>query len=387
MTLFVFIVVVILVLLILNRWLSGADMSYLDQTQPRPIMGEPPSDESAAVAALVKTFTSASKGKGGLGRSRITAMRETMDAIGNDREYVSEIRPCSTAEIDAPRAPIFALKRSKVPASVSAPAGEWVLAPGYDPARRLLYIHGGAFMAGSPKSHRIITDKLSRVSGAAVFAVDYRLMPEHSREAMREDCAGAYRWLLDNGPEGPAALTSIAIAGDSAGGCLTLGTLAYAKAEGWRAPNAAIAISPVTDMTLTTPSVYYNRHTDLLLGPAFGQVIRQPAMLRNLASALLTRRSPASPVLSPLRGDLSGLAPTLIQVSTHEMLFDDAHRYYQRATAAGSPTTLQCFANMVHVWHMFSPQLPEAEFAFEQIKTFLADCGCIADVDLKDSAA
>ncbi len=363
MIFFVLAIIFILVLLILNRWLSGEDMSHLDQTRPRPIMGDPPSRETEEVAARVRAFTSASKSSGGIGRSRIKAMRNAMDAIGSDREYVSEIRPTSGAE----------------------PAGEWVLAPGYDPTRRLLYIHGGAFLAGSPKSHRIITDRLARDSGAAVFALDYRLMPEHKRAAMLEDCVGAYQWLLGNGPEGETTLTSLVIAGDSAGGCLTLTTLAHAKSAGWRAPDAAIAISPVTDMTLTAPSLYYNRHTDLLLGPSFGRLMRQPAMLRGLVLALLNRCSPASSVLSPLRGELAGLAPTLIQVSSHEMLFDDAHRYFLRASAAGSSTTLQCFDNMVHVWHIFSPQLPEAEFAFEQIKIFLVDCGCVAKQGIEDS--
>lgn len=357
MTLYVLVAILILTLVVLNRWLSGEDLSHLDQAKPAPIIGDPPSPANAEVAATVRGFTAASNGGGGLGRSRIAAMREAMDAIGSDRVYASEIRPTFGA----------------------APRGEWVMAPGCDPRRRLLYIHGGAFVAGSPKSHRIITDRLARDTGGAVLSLDYRLMPEHNRDAMLEDCVNAYQWLLDNGPEGSAPLTAIAIAGDSAGGCLTLATLAHAKAQGWRAPEGAVAISPVTDMTLTAPSLFYNRHTDLLLGPSFGQLIRPPAMLRKLIFAVFNRRSPASPVLSPLRGELNGLAPTLIQVSSHEMLLDDAHRYHRRASEAGSPTTLQCFANMVHVWHIFSPQLPEAEFAFEQIKQFLTDCGFVAD--------
>ena len=365
MTLFLLAAILILTLVLLNRWLSGENLSHLDQIKPPPIMGDPPSAANAVVAETVRGFTKTSNSGGGLSRNRIGAMREAMDAIGSDRTFASEIRP--------------------TPAS--APSGEWVIAPDCDPSRRLLYIHGGAFVAGSPKSHRIITDRLARDTGAAVLSLDYRLMPEHNRDAMLDDCVSAYRWLLDNGPDGPAPLTSMAIAGDSAGGCLALATLAHVKAQGWRAPEGAVVISPVTDMTLTAPSLSYNRHTDLLLGPSFGQLMRQPAMLRKLIFAVISRRSPASPALSPLRGELGGLPPTLIQVSSHEMLLDDAHRYHRRATAAGSTTTLQCFANMVHVWHIFSPQLPEAEFAFEQIKRFLTDCGFVADRCLEDNAA
>ena len=90
------------------------------------------------------------------------------------------------------------------PVNADGVSAEWVIAPNVDADnnRRLLYIHGGAFIAGSPKSHRIITSKLSEISNCSVLAIDYRLMPEHPRMAGIEDCRHSYQWLLDLGKIG-----------------------------------------------------------------------------------------------------------------------------------------------------------------------------------------
>jgi ABC-type sugar transport system ATPase subunit len=131
-----------------------------------------------------------------------------------------------------------------VPADAGGVRAEWVLSPGADPARRTLYIHGGAFMMGSPRSHRTLTTRFSAMTGGAVLAIDYRLMPEHPRRAGIEDCRRAYRWLLANGPDGAAPAQAMFVAGDSAGGNLTLSLIAWARDTGLRAPDAAVALSP-----------------------------------------------------------------------------------------------------------------------------------------------
>ena len=114
-------------------------------------------------------------------RQRNAVLRKYMDDIFADRDA----RTCSITPVDCAGVP-----------------GEWVLAPGADPARRTLYIHGGAFMMGSPKSHRTLTSRFSELTGGAVLAIDYRLMPEHPRRAGIEDCRNAYRWMLEHGPQG-----------------------------------------------------------------------------------------------------------------------------------------------------------------------------------------
>jgi acetyl esterase/lipase len=246
-----------------------------------------------------------------------------------------------------------------------------VLAPGADPQRRTLYIHGGAFMMGSPKSHRTLTSRFSELTGGAVLAVDYRLMPEHPRRAGIDDCRNAYRWLLDNGPEGKSPSSAVFVAGDSAGGNLTLSLINWVRDQGLRAPDAAVALSPLTDATLSSPSMRANVRTDPMLGPLFGPMARVPQALLLWFGWLQTRIKPNDPLISPLRADLSRLPPVLVQVSEVEMLFDDSRRYANRALAAGSPVTLQRWNHMVHVWQIFNPELSEAREALAEIGKFL----------------
>ena len=258
-----------------------------------------------------------------------------------------------------------------VPADAGGVPAQWVLAPGADPARRLLYIHGGAFVMGSPQSHRTLTSRLSALTGGAVLAIDYRLMPEQPRAAGIDDCRNAYRWLLGHGPDGAAPAQAVFVAGDSAGGNLTLALLQWVRDQGLRAPDAAVALSPLTDATLASPSLRSNLHTDPMLGPLFGPMARVPRWVLLWVGWLQTRIRPCDPRVSPLRGDLSRLPPTLLQASEVEMLFDDSRRYVTRARAAGSPATLQRWNHMVHVWQIFNPELPEAEQALAEIGKFL----------------
>ena len=250
---------------------------------------------------------------------------------------------------------------------------EWVVAPGADANRRLLYIHGGAFMMGSPRSHRNITSRFSELAGCAVLAIDYRLMPEHPRLAGVEDCRTAYEWILANGPEGPSAAERVFIAGDSAGGNLSLMMSAWSRDHGSRKADAVIALSPVTDMTLGSPSMRSNIETDAMLGPMFKGLAKIPRPLLLWIGLFQNRMSPASPVLSPVFNNLDNLPPTLVHASEAEMLFDDGRRYVNRTVSQGSSAKLQTWQHVVHVWHMFYPQLPEAVEAWDEIGKFLEE--------------
>lgn len=326
--------------------LRGDNLSYLDQ----PIPVHPPRPQSEAmrkVLAMIAGFAGEATGRG---RERVRSMREFMDGIGAGRSYESEFRPLQNADV----------------------RGEWVLAPEHDADRRILYLHGGAFFAGSPLSHRPITDRLDRLTGAAVLALDYRLMPEHRRIEGIEDCRRAYRWILDNGPEGPGRASFVVVGGDSAGGNLTLSLLSWARDEGLRQPDAAIALSPATDAVLDAPSLRKNIASDPMLGPAFGQLARVPQIFLLWYIWFSSRMLPTDPRISPLRGSLAGLPPVLVQASDSEMLLDDARRYVAKAQAAGSPVVLQTWPDMVHVWQMFGPELAEAEEAYAKIAEFLA---------------
>jgi acetyl esterase/lipase len=258
-----------------------------------------------------------------------------------------------------------------VPVTVGHCAAEWVLAEGSASRGRILYLHGGGFTAGSPRSHRRITTELARRTGLAVLALDYRLMPEHSRRDMLEDSRNAYRWLLEHGPEGPGPAEAVFVAGDSAGGNLTLALIAWIRDQGLRQANGAIALSPLTDATFASPSLARNVDSDPMLGPMARLIGRVPRPLMLWSTWLQNRIRPADPQLSPLRGDLAGLPPVLIQASDAEILIDDARRYVNRAREAGSPAELEIWRGMVHVWPAFGPELPETKEAFERMARFV----------------
>jgi acetyl esterase/lipase len=158
--------------------------------------------------------------------------------------------------------------------------------------------------------------------------------------------------MLNNGPEGGSQAANAYVAGDSAGGNLTLCLTAWVRDTEKRAPNAVVALSPITDSRLSSPSIKANLESDVILKS-------------------LAKHDTKDPRISPLLGDLSRLPPILVQASDSEILRDDGRRYVNKAVAAGSNAVLQLWANMPHVWQIFDPELPEASEAFEEIKLFL----------------
>ncbi len=329
-------------------FLRGPDLSAFDRPAGPPISR--PGPPSEAHHAVVASLGGAKRALEGVPRSQHLQVL---------RKYMDEAFP------DHGEATVTPVDAGGVPA-------EWVLAPGADPARRVLYIHGGAFMLGSPKSHRRLTRAFSELAGAAVLAIDYRMMPEHPRMAGIEDCRSAYRWMLGHGPDGAGPASAVYVAGDSAGGNLTLSLIAWVRDQGLRAPDAAVALSPATDVTMASPSLRSNLRTDPMLAPLFGILAKIPRTLLLWFGWLRTRINPRQPVVSPVYGDLRGLPPVLIQASEAEMLRDDARRYANKAVAAGSPVELQTWEHMVHVWQLFHPDLPEGREALEEIRRFIA---------------
>ena len=337
--------------------LNGEDLSKYDLDFPVTFDTDPNSPGAKAVAEyLVENFIKPAKAKGSQ-HDKLMAKRARFEKVGLDREFDCAFTP-ATAKIGDTEV-----------------TGEWVEAEGADPDRRLLYLHGGAHTVGSAISHRAITTNIAERTGCTVFAANYRLMPENSRLAGVEDSRLVYRWLLDNGPQGEAPVKTLAVAGDSAGGNLTLSLINWVKDVGLRPADAVVAISPATDGTATSPSIRDNFDTDLMLKPLVGRLLKvpRPVLLWMMWSS--NKVSPASPVVSPIFADLSGLPPTLIQVSAAEMLYDDARRYVAKAQAQGSPARLQSWAHMAHVFQAFDRLLPEARQAFDEIAKFLKEQG------------
>ncbi len=342
-------VVVILLWAIARFVLGGEDLSRFDMGPLPAASAREPSPEHHEAVETIRAMQREASGRLSP-RERLRVMRARFDAFGEGDFGVN-----------------FA------PVDAGGVAAEWVLAPGADPDRRLLYIHGGAYMLGSPRSHRAITSKFSKIAGAAVLAIDYRLMPEHRRVAGIEDCRTAYRWLLEHGPEGHAPVKALFVAGDSAGGNLALVTVAWARDTGLRAADAVVALSPHTDACMASPSLRTNMATDHMLGPMFARMAHVPRWVSLWMGLLTGRMSPGDRRVSPLRGDLANLPPTLVQASEAEMLLDDARRYVAKAGAAGSEARLHTWPHQLHVWHIFQRTLPEAREAFADIEAFLTE--------------
>ena len=303
---------------------------------------------------------------------------EHLAVVKQVREMISRILICIKKDGYQAARPIFdTISEGReydcefIPADADGVPAEWVIAPGADKSRRVLYIHGGGFAMGSPKSHRTITCNLSELTQSAVLAIDYRLIPENRHQDCVEDCRTAYRWILENGPDGPSEIQQLFIAGDSAGGNLSLSLIAWIRDHKLRAPEAVVALSPLTDVTFSGASIARNVDTDVMLKPFMKPLVRIPPFIRSWWVVWTYKVKPSSPVASPLLGDLSNLPPTLIQVSEAEMLLDDARRYVYKACASGSPAKLQTWAEMVHIFQIFDPQLPRAREAWGEIGKFL----------------
>jgi acetyl esterase/lipase len=253
--------------------------------------------------------------------------------------------------------------------------GRWTLVKGYDPNRRILYYHGGAFTVGSDVSHRPATVNLAKRTGCAVFAPNYRLMPENSRRDTISDARAAYSWILHNGPDGEAPVKALGVAGDSAGGNLTLMIANYARDNALRQPDAIYALSPSSDSTAASPTFKQNLETDLMLQPLLRPMVKIPRSLLLLGMKKSIKMNPSHTDVSPIFADLSGLPPTLVQASSTEMLYGDAVRYVNKAKAAGTDATLQAWSHMPHVFQIFDDVLPEARDAFDEAATFFKKHG------------
>jgi len=282
-------------------------------------------------------------------KQRIQAARDVVDGITDGRKYTSRFIPIQAGGVPA----------------------EWVVAPGASSARRVLYIHGGGFILGSPKSHRTITSQFSEITGSAVLAIDYRLLPENKHMDSVEDCRSSYRWLLDNGPNGPEPIQQLFMGGDSAGGNLVLSLTAWIRDNDLRTANAVVAFSPLTDSTFSGSSIRRNEATDVMLAPVLKPLRKLPRFFQSWWVVFAHRMRPSNPIASPLLGDLGNLPPILIQASEAEMLLDDARRYVNKACASGSPVKLQTWPHMLHVWQIFYPELPQAGEAWAEVEKFL----------------
>lgn len=234
---------------------------------------------------------------------------------------------------------------------------EWVHPTKEDPGV-ILYLHGGAYVAGSPRTHRNLTTRLAAATRRRLLAIDYRLAPEHTHPAAVDDAVAAYRFLLGV----VESSKQIAVVGDSAGGGLAIALLVALKDAGLPLPGCAVPISPWTDMEGIGESWTTRADADPMI---------DPDDLRRKGAMYVGDGDPRHPTVAPIYADLSGLPPLLIPVGDAEVLLDDALTLAKRARDAGVDVTLDHQPEMIHVWPLFAGMAPESDEALERIAEFV----------------
>jgi len=227
---------------------------------------------------------------------------------------------------------------------------DWVRAPNSRDERVVLYLHGGGYVIGNNVGYRELASRVARAASARVLLIDYRLAPENPFPAAVDDATAAYRWLLNEGIDA----SQIAVAGDSAGGGLTLATLVALRDAGDPLPKCATCFSPWVDLEMSGVIDDPMLTVDVLEG-----------MAENYAGS--DRRNP---LVAPLHANLDGLPPLQIFVGTREILKDDAIRLVDNAGAAGVDTSLSVGEGLIHVWQLFG-HVPESIASLEAVQVFM----------------
>lgn len=349
--LLLFVIFLFAIWAIAEKKLSPPDLRHFDKEVSERFTAHPSDSEHTEKIMQIVTDV----------RSRARATKSLKGGLAIVREFADNLS--DELESDCEFKPVIA---NGVPC-------EWAIAPGADPKRRVLMLHGGAFIFGSPQGHRYLAHHYSHVAKAAVLSVDYRMLPENKRLDSVSDAQSVYHWLLTQGPDGATELDKLVLAGDSAGGNLALMLANWSRVGAARQADAVVCIAPSTDSTLDSPTVKANLKTDKMLGEAFTLLTKIPKPLNHWVSLFLMRTSPINPLISPLFDDLHDLPPTLIQASSTECLLGEAIRFTNKANAAGSDVKLQVWEDQLHDWHIMTPESDTSKQAWEKIETFLKE--------------
>ncbi len=234
---------------------------------------------------------------------------------------------------------------------------EWVTHESAAADKVILYLHGGGYVSGTLGMYHLLCGTLSEVTGARVLMPEYRLAPDYPFPAALEDTLSVYGWLLTNG----FSAENIIIAGDSAGGGLTLATTLAIRDEGRPLPAGLVCLSPWTDLSFSGASHQIN---------AAKEVVLYPDNLRLWAEKYLGFADPRTPHISPAFAYMHNFPPMLIQVGSDEVFLDDARMVAENAKAVGVDVTLSVYEGMWHVWQTVGI-LAEAKKAFEEIGSFV----------------
>lgn len=252
-----------------------------------------------------------------------------------------------------------ASKVTRVEVREGAIAGEWVTPRDAAPRASgvVLYLHGGSYLYGSPRTHADVIARIALASGREVFALEYRLAPEHPYPAQRDDALACLAWLEAQG----IPRERIVLAGESAGGNLVLATLLALRDEGGAAVAGGVMVSPWLDLTSSSPSITRNAPYD------YGTKAMLVSQARMFAGAIALD----DPRVSVGRAPPAGIAPVLVQAGTAEMLFDECRDWAEAARVAGVDVTFDEAHEMPHAPPFFAAQSPAGAKAVEAIGAFV----------------
>jgi len=251
---------------------------------------------------------------------------------------------------------------------------EWLTPQGCDDAPVIFFLHGGAYIMGSPATHRRLVSYIAKAAGMRAVLPDYRLAPEHRYPSQLEDSLQVWRTLVKGGID-PA---NIAIGGDSAGGNLSVVTMLALRDAGDPLPAACFLLSPWLDLAGDGES----HHTRSTYDPWF-----RPEKMPQLVANFCDESDVRKPMVSPVHADASGLPPTLIQVGDHEILLSDSTEFADNIKAAGGRVDLHIWPAMWHVFQYFIGHMPESRKAIDDIGRFLRSEFAIDRIDIKEPQA
>jgi acetyl esterase/lipase len=259
----------------------------------------------------------------------------------------------SVASIPLPDAVQLASVNVGVPAALLTPAGN-------TDGRLIVHVHGGGFTTGSSLTHRSFGAQLALSAQSEVLLVDYRLAPEHGFPAARDDVISAYRWALKR----TASESRLVISADSAGAHVALSAVLELPAEMLPNPAGLVLLSPWLDLAQRGETMRTRASVDPLV---------LQADLAACARAYLDSRSPLDNQVDLLARDLRNLPPLLVHVGDDEILLSDATRLVERARGGGADAEIKIWPGLWHVFHLWSPGLPDANEALRQIGVFIRD--------------
>ncbi len=285
----------------------------------------------------------------------------TKRLVGHDRRHRSYIRHSLGLGMEF-LGPLQPRGTRRLRARIPHVGAEWHVTEDCREDVRILYLHGGGYCAGSPRVYRHFTGTLARETGLPVLSVDYRLAPKHPFPAATDDALAAYVWLCQNGPRGKYKAQKIIIAGDSAGGGLSLSTAMTLRNQGRLRDGGLVLISPWLDLTCSSSASARIAGRDVMI---------HVEVTKMLADYYTGGQDATNPMISPFFGRFDDLPPMFVSIAGREILLDDTMDAIQKAREAGVDVTVERNEEMFHIWPVMSHVIPEGQASVTRMTAWL----------------